>query len=360
MNQSVKSNQTSSYIKEIFLLKIGSTWLIDGLYLFLIVPLSCLGTLFNIISLIIFFRSDLRSIKIFQYFQVYTMNSLIQSGTLIFAFYQSPRYLFELSVSYSARFFRCKIVGSYVVALLFFYGNALGILLNLERASHFSVRLRRFKNLSPYLACLILLAICSVFNLPTYFMLNVASDEEVAASLLSLEGVLKFQGLCTRTQVSLSTLGKAITLFGYSVKGILTLCMDMATNLLSIHLLRKYFRSRNLNLTLQQTPQDRQQSRLNSSKVNQTYMTIYLTACSIFLHVIEFLVDLCFTLFPTSEILITLAFAIYFLIAIKQLINFFFYAAFNRRFWKYLIQLVKFEFNSNSFNNFTTSVNRSS
>ncbi len=54
MNQSELDN--SILIKEIFLTIVGSTWLHDSLYIFLIVPMGAIGVVLNILTICIFFK----------------------------------------------------------------------------------------------------------------------------------------------------------------------------------------------------------------------------------------------------------------------------------------------------------------
>ena len=226
-------------IREIFLKKIGSTWLYDSFYLFLIVPMGMFGALLNILSFFIFLKKDLRGINFYKYFQLYALTSAVLSLILSMSFMQSPRFFFEISISQSARIFKCLIEGSYVLPLFLFFSNALNILLNIERASKFSDKLKSFKKISPYLACLCLFIVCALINLPMFFLIDTASDEYINEALSSLEKAIQFKGICIRNENSLSLFGTIATLFSFVVKDLITFILDIASNIGAIICFKK-------------------------------------------------------------------------------------------------------------------------
>jgi len=117
MNQTGNNNQTE-LIKSIFYMIVGSTWTLDSLYLFLVTPMGLLGLMLNAVSFGIFISKQFRSHTLFKYLQVYTFNSMILSATLSCSFLISPRYLFDLSTSLSARIFKCYLVPSGIISFL--------------------------------------------------------------------------------------------------------------------------------------------------------------------------------------------------------------------------------------------------
>jgi hypothetical protein len=221
-------------LKNMFLDKIGSSWLYDSLYLFLITPLGILGTFLNSISFLVFLKKNLRQIKFYQYYQVYALTGVSLSFIQAFSFMVSPRYLFELSISRSARIFKCLIEASYVMPLFLFYSNALNILLNIERASNFTDKLKFFKKISPYSACFILFILCFIINLPMFFLIDTASNENVYEALATRQKAVQFKGLCVRNQNSLNLFGIIATWFGFVVKDLIAFSLDIASNVLSI------------------------------------------------------------------------------------------------------------------------------
>lgn len=344
MNTTITQNNTE-LIKEIFLRVIGSSWLYDSMYLFIITPMGILGTILNLISLKIFTRKEFHKMAIFKYFKIYVLNSLILSATLSCAFFMSPRHLFAVSTSYSARIYKCLLLPSYVLALFLFFGNSMGVLVNLERISNFSPAFKRFKTISPYLSCLILLLICIIFNLPTYFLITPSTDKDVSDALLSYENVIKFKGVCLRNPISLTLWGKVISIFGYSVKGVLVLVLDIISNSISIYYLRDYFvKKRNLAGNSAVLV-----DRAETSKLNHTYMTLFLTLFAIVMHLIIFAADLVIFFFSSNTAyLFAFTFVTFFITAFKQIINFVFFYLFNRKFRDCVKRIIRVEPNGNS------------
>ena len=241
-------NSSSSFemIKKIFLLKLGSSQVLDSIYLFVICPMGILGTCLMTISLALLFQRDFRKEAFFQYLQVLTLANLIQAACMIFMYFKAPYYLFDSAKSMGARIYNCKILSSYVVALFFFYGDAIFLLLNLERMAIFSSRYKSFNKINPYLACFILLVVCELFNLPTFFVYNVPTDDEIDVALSSLENVLAFKGLCPKTLFGASLLGQGLNIFGYVVKGFIVLVIDVAINFLSVFCIRDFYKKKQI------------------------------------------------------------------------------------------------------------------
>jgi len=321
----------STNLKEIFLSKIGSTLLYDSLYLFLIVPMGIIGTILNIISLIIFFRKNMRNISFYRYFQIYAINSLILSFTLSFSFFLSPRYFFELSISRAARIFKCLIEPSYILPLALFYSNAMNILLNIERASCFTTKFKYFKNTSPYLICFWLFFICTIINLPTYFLIDFTSDSDIQAALTL--GDNNFKGICLRSKSSFTVFGIVATSFGIIIKGILTLILDICSNILAIYFFKRYlkFKIKSIQGTFNSLVQFK---KVEKMKHKQTVMAIYLTTFSIVISTIQFAADLMIFFFSNlnAKFLFFIEFLVCFFIAFKQIMNFFFFYSFNSNF----------------------------
>jgi hypothetical protein len=327
----------TSIIKEIFLSKLGSNLIFDSINLFLITPMGILGTILMFVSLVIFLHKDFRKLAYFQYLQVYTLSSLIQAATLIFMFYQAPSYLFEISISMSARIYGCKILNSYVIALLFFYNDAIFILLNLERISNFAENsLNNFKKVNPYLACFILLVICELFNLPTFFVYDLATDQDIELALSSYKNVMKFNKICIKNSFGFSSLGQALGIFGYLVKGLITLLIDIGSTLASAYYIREFYRKKK---TIQQQQQQQPANTINKkedsiekSRVKQMKMIIYLSVCTVIFHIIQLVGDIIILLSKISLQLLIVKIILLLVVGVKQILNFYYFFYYNRKF----------------------------
>jgi hypothetical protein len=75
---------------QLFLDLVGSTWILDSLYLFLLTPLSIVSFLSNLISFLIFFKKEFNKVVLFSYLR----------GNCILI-----NYKFKKHISYSNKIF---------------------------------------------------------------------------------------------------------------------------------------------------------------------------------------------------------------------------------------------------------------
>ena len=169
-------------ITDSLLTSIQSTWLIDSLYLFVVAPLGLFGFVSNLFSFSMLLNLRKSRKCIYQYLRVYTLASALLSAIFIVVFYgYSPRY-FLFAFDSFARINRCVVV-PFVSTTLYFFANILDVLMALERLSLFVTRLKRLKKLSPYLISVFLLAVCTIVNLPAFFLMELQTDEQFLASM---------------------------------------------------------------------------------------------------------------------------------------------------------------------------------
>lgn len=174
-------NKTIDF-KTLFLTGFSSSWLADTLNFYLQFPFGLLSTFFNLFSLIIFYRIKFKN-SLYKYLQVYTASSLIIAITQMFFFTFSAYLIFEISSSYVVRIFRCYIVSSYVTIFLFFYSNALDVIINIERIIKYSNKYEKFSKISPYIVCFILFIICFIISIPNMMAQDMVSDQDLSIKL---------------------------------------------------------------------------------------------------------------------------------------------------------------------------------
>ena len=88
-------------IKEIYLVKIGSTWLSDSLSLFLLTPLALISICLNLIGFIVFTKIETSKTNLTKYLRYYTFISFVGCFIGSFSGLTSARY-FELVNTYWA------------------------------------------------------------------------------------------------------------------------------------------------------------------------------------------------------------------------------------------------------------------
>lgn len=322
-------NQTQNKtvdLKQMFLMGMLTTSFGGGTTsTYVIVPMSVLGTIFNAISLLIFFKKSFRSIALFKYMQVYTTTSLVITSSLIFGFYFNVTQLYEISISYSARIYKCLIIPSYVVTLFFFYGNVMDIFINVERALNFSNRFPRFKKMSPYITSLIAFVISLILNIPNFFIYEIVEDKDL---------FIKFR-LCVPSKFNLSTIGKIFQIASYIIGGPVVLILEIASNIVSMICFRNYM---NRKSTLQSNKnmdkkQRKKQKKIDKMEKKLLFMTFYLSGYSILMHIVQFASQIIIFILGTNPTLVSVFTFLYaFIMSLKHSSNIFFYYFFNYNF----------------------------
>ena len=227
------NNYTYSHlIDENFFLKIGSSWLLDSIYLVVISPLSMIGFALNLISYFTFLKIKLKETKLYKYLKVYTLSSSLICFMLGFIFITySPRY-FKDFYHPIVKFYRCRIV-SYAVLCLFFFNNLLDILINIERISIFTDRFNFHRNVNPYKLSTILVVICFVINSPFIFTYEMTSDE-----IYFNQNVFNY---CTPNEFGKSRLGIWFNMSVIVIRDVITLILEIIASLILIYFYQRYF-----------------------------------------------------------------------------------------------------------------------
>ncbi len=346
MNDQTQDNSTYD-LYSVILSSLNVNKYTDVLFLYVIIPLASLGTVFNSISFGIFCKKSFNKVHLFKYFRVYTFTSLIVSSSLIFSFYFSLHTLRELVSAYSARLYICKIVPSYVSIFFFFYGNCLDIFINIERASNFSYRFSGFKKISPYFICLILFLVCVLINGPNYFLYDIIEDDQTQ---------IRFD--CKWSQFTWSPLGKLLLMISFIIQGPVVLIMAILSNLIAIFSYRRFLKRKALIVNHEANKNKGHESAQmkKDEKINKKllFMTIYLNGLSIGYHLIELSAKFILFWFDTSASLAAwFVFIGILMFALKNFLNIFFFYKYNYQFRNALIFCGKELFNENG-----TSINR--
>ena len=66
--------------------RIGSTWLLDSIYLFIITPIGFIGGILNLFSLFIMTKIKIKKTKLYQYLKFYSLNGSLACFTCAFVF----------------------------------------------------------------------------------------------------------------------------------------------------------------------------------------------------------------------------------------------------------------------------------
>jgi len=188
------SNSTDiSYLNNLLLANMRTTYLIDALRLYLTTPMAIIGTLLNTISIMILSSKSFRNINYYKLMKVYNLISLLITFGSFFTFLFTPNILFELTISKIARIYCCNIM-NYIFIMLFFY-----------------------------LICFIVLIICIIINLPSNLALTYTPDDQLYIKLT----------LCYTTTFATMPVTKVILIVSYIIEGPIVMILVIGSNILA-------------------------------------------------------------------------------------------------------------------------------
>lgn len=234
MNQSNETLNQTYFSKEFWLIQVGSTWFLDSLNIFIVIPISVLGFFLNILTFKILLKNQFFHSQIFNYMRVYTMGSLIMCLlSAPFFVFETYRF-FDFTNSYETNAFGCYFLIPTQSALSFFNG-LLCIAINLERVINFMPTLDKFKNVSFSKICAVIFFLTVVINLPYYFIYY------PSFSNVKLDTGADFRiNYFALTEFGLTLTGQIISYVIYFFRDVLILGIELILNIWSIILLKRY------------------------------------------------------------------------------------------------------------------------
>ena len=264
------NSNVSIFPSESYLTRIGSTWLTDSLYLFLIMPLLIIGFIFNMLAFYILLQIDSKKApsRVFDYLRVYSLNSSLIALITLFSLYSySPRY-FPAANYYMARVFRCRIVYFAVFSLLNF-GSFLDIIIGLDRLSILTGKFEFIRKKS-------IIGISGMFNISSQFV-KVQSQDELMNDIKNLTTLVN----CPIDDNFRNLIGSIITSVSYLLKNVFILVIEVIINIYCIISFQKFVRNK-FELVKNSSPQLK--SQFVSEKKN-CIMFIYLSAMTILINI---------------------------------------------------------------------------
>jgi hypothetical protein len=326
-----------SYLNSLLLANLKSSYLIDSIKLYFTIPMAIIGTLLNLISIIILSTKSFRKMNIYKIMKIYNLTSLLLTFGLSFSFLYTPNVLFELSISLIARIYSCNIV-NWIFILIFFYQNCLDILMNLERALSYSNGYQKIKQISPYLICFIVLIICMIIHIPSDLAGTYVPNDEL---------YIKFN-LCYPTSFAILPVTKMILIISYIIEGPIVMILVIGSNLLAYISYKSFLKRKqetiNINGSAELTESEkRKQVKTEKKNKKLLIMTIYLTIFSIISHLIQFGAHLIIFVFSSKITTILygwIRFAYLFIVIFKNFFTIFFYYHFNSNFKNVLLSFI--------------------
>ena len=329
---------------EEYFLKLGSTWALDSFYLFVISPMAFIGFFLNILCAIVNFQIKIAQTKLYKYLTIYSLNSSFISLILGFIFLsRSPRYL--VNGDYFG-FYRCRIFGYAMIALLFF-SNIMEIFIIIDRLSIFFKKFELLRKLNPYILSSITLTSCFIITLPLIISYYPNNIEIISASNIS--------AVCVPNEFGKTQIGIIVNLILIIFRDIITLIIEIVLSVLATFYFKKFMKKRSVfscvhNFT--QIPNntataigkgeicrerfDNRKTIVQKNYKNLQLMTITISILSIISHILVALGYVLFVnLFSKSIILNYFVCLATFSVVLKHYLNFFIFYKFNSNFKKY-------------------------
>ena len=236
------SDILNSNLNDAFYRTLGSTRLLDAIYIFGISPLACVGLVFNVASfLLLCFSKQLKSNLLYKYLTVYTLNNcgicLLMSLSVLTL---SPRY-YPLYLSIYSRVQKCILL-KMLYLTLYCVNRVLEILILLQRLANFNSSFLKFRA-SNILVYLCILCACTALNVP--FLQMVKSNEQICTDLEAFKQTLAFT-VCQNTEFYDTTFGYVIRSLALLCRECLTLCVEISMSILLIVYFRRFLASRKI------------------------------------------------------------------------------------------------------------------
>ena len=232
----------NSNLSDEFYHSLGSTALLDAIYIFGISPLACVGFIFNFGSfLLLCFSKQLKSNLLYKYLTVYTLNNcgicLLMSLSVLTL---SPRY-YPLYLSIYSRVQKCILL-KMLYLTLYCVNRVLEILILLQRLANFNSSFLKFRAFN-VLVYLCILCTCTALNVP--FLQTIKSDEQICTELSAFKRTLEFT-VCQGSDFYDSSLGYAIRSVALFIQECITLFVEIAMSILLIVYFRRFLAKRHL------------------------------------------------------------------------------------------------------------------
>jgi hypothetical protein len=229
----ILNNQTDILL---FNERIGSTWLLDSIYMFIITPIGFIGGLLNLFGLFILSKIKTKRTKLYQYLKFYSINGSLACFACAFVYLSySPKY-YPYYYSYISRVYRAYIHTA-VSTTLYFISDLVDVVVALERLSIFVPKYETLTKFKPYLVCIILSLACVGINLPTIFSYYAKNDEELLIDIKYNLTIFAYNG---RTEFFYSKIGFVITFIQIIIRDILTLIIEIVVSSIGFAYYRKF------------------------------------------------------------------------------------------------------------------------
>lgn len=229
-------NVSTKYDIELLYERMGSSWIVDSVYLLVTTPIGFIGGILNLLSLFIIYKIKIDQTNLYKYLSFYSINGSFFCFlcSLVFIGY-SPRYC-SYYLGYFARIYR-GILFIMIAAISYFIGNMLDIIIALDRLSIFIKSFKPFTKYNPFIVCLVITIISILVNLPIAFSYYVKNDQEFYNDINYSLSSFVYSG---RTEYFYSNLATIVSYIQVFIRDITTLVLEILTSSLALYYLKKF------------------------------------------------------------------------------------------------------------------------
>ena len=241
------NNSSESYFsKEHWYALFGSTPLLNAIFLYLVTPFAILGVFANILSFYILGSEKLKTIPLYSYLRVYSINSLFICLMESIFFIPNTYGRLSISNSYGSVFY----ISYFHVGLqntLVLFGSFMDICISLDRIVVFYPKVRsKLLNLSHYKISLVLFLISAAICSQYFFIFNPSCMD---VKLNETETLRLF--MWKNTEFSLSLAGEILNYTNYFIRDILIFLVEIVLNVVSVCILKKHLNKKVKSLTFE-------------------------------------------------------------------------------------------------------------
>jgi hypothetical protein len=348
----MSSSNNSIDSVEFFFVQIGSTVLLDNLYLGLIVPLAIISFILNSVSYLVFSvpnQSLMRGKKELKfYLKIYCLFSIFMSLlALLNALISAPRYL-SFSLTYWISFykfefsffqilfsmlnkifekFRCKIQPG-LLSAFFLFLNTIDCVLLLDRITSVSQMptLRSVLKLNPFGLSLFIFLVSCLLQVPFYFFVSGRTSEEYAQAQKENYQYLVNFTYCLKEPFFTTVTARILAISSVLIRDVLIIFIETYLAIYSIKAFRKYLRD------LRGSNSAHVFNRLELFNIGLSKMSFFLAFMSIMVHLFS-LIQFFITAFDNINILARFFNVVAgFFLNLKYISNFFLFYYFNQSF----------------------------
>ena len=346
------SNQSDIYPTKTEWFKVfGSSYTTDFIFLFITTPISLIGFILNIISCAILSKRAFEKCAVYSYMRMYSFNSIFVNLVSVYLFTANCFTFFEFTYSSTIPSYYISFVYVPLVNFCMFFAILMEIIISIERISQISLRFRHFVTYyKPRTIGIATIIGCIVINVQ-YFL-----TEQPSYAVLNLNSTTSFRLNSPHfTSFTMSLTGIIMNFSTYFFRDVVLLVVQCILAIVSISLLKKYFKNKKNVLNRLPPPQSEigyshnsltsnitNIFQLNSSTIRNniskndhklTLMIVVMSLLSVIEHFLflAFVIMLTYFLSDTAFIIITLA---QFYLSFKHFLNFFLLFSFNNLFKK--------------------------